>query len=82
MDAALGLWLTDEHGQPVDRSVARVEVLDPAGRPARHYSANVTIQRGRASFHVPWALNDAAGPWRIRARDVISGLTAERRVIR
>jgi hypothetical protein len=43
----------------------------------RHYSGNVTIRDGRAAYQIPFALNDAAGSWRVRARDVVSGLTAE-----
>jgi hypothetical protein len=78
----LDLSLVDESGAGVDRSVVRVEVLDPAGKPVPHYSGNVTIQNGRASFAIPFAMNDAAGAWRIRARDVVSGLTAERAVKR
>jgi hypothetical protein len=37
----------------------------------------VTVRDGRAAFRIPFALNDAPGAWRVRARDVISGLTAE-----
>ncbi len=74
----LELKLTEEAGTPVDRSVVRVEVVDPAGKVVRHYSGNVTIVDGRATFSLPFALNDAAGDWRLRARDVVSGLTAER----
>ena len=73
----LAVRLTDENGAPVDRSVVRLEVFDPAGKPARHYSGNVTVRDGRAVFHIPFALSDAAGSWRVRARDVVSGLTAE-----
>ena len=58
--------------------MVRVEVFDPAGKMARHYSGNVTVRNGRAAFHIPFALNDAPGAWRVRARDVVSGLTAER----
>ena len=58
--------------------MVRVEVFDPAGKPVRYYSGNATIRDGRAPFPVPFALNDAKGAWRVRARDVISGLTAER----
>jgi hypothetical protein len=57
--------------------VVHVDVLDPVGRPVRHYSGNVTIRDGRAAYQIPFALNDAAGSWRVRARDVVSGLTAE-----
>ena len=77
IDPNLDLRLTDEAGAPVDLSVARLEVFDPAGRLVRHYSGNVTIRDGRAAYHIPFAVNDASGTWRVRARDVISGLTAE-----
>ena len=79
---ALGIELFDENNVPVDRSVVHVEVFDPSGKLARPYSGNVTVKDGRAPFHVPFALNDAAGSWRIRARDVVSGLTAERSIKR
>ncbi len=61
----------------MDLSVVRVEVIDPAGRLARQYSGNVTVKDGRAAYQIPFALSDASGAWRVRARDVISGLTAE-----
>jgi hypothetical protein len=73
----LDLQLTDDAGAPVDLSVARLEVFDPAGRFVAHYSGNVTIREGRAAFSIPFALNDAKGSWLVRARDVIGGLTAE-----
>jgi len=76
----LSVRLSDERGRPVDLSVVRVEVLDPAGRLVRHYSQNVTVRDGRAIADIPWALNEAPGRWRVRARDVISGLRAERLV--
>ena len=66
----------------MDRSVVHVDVLDPAGKTARQYGGNVTVQDGHAKFDVPFALNDARGAWRVQARDVISGLTAERIVKR
>jgi hypothetical protein len=77
---ALEIRLTDQTGAPVDLSVVRIEVFDPAGKLARHYSGNVTVRNGRATFKIPFALNDAPGQWRIRARDVVSGLTAEQRI--
>jgi hypothetical protein len=73
--------LFDERKTPVDRSVVRIEVWDSAGKLARHYCTNVAINDGRGTIEIPFALNDA-GTWTIKARDVISGLTAERRVKR
>lgn len=78
----LGIRLAEEGGAPVDRSVVHVDVFDPAGKLVRPYSGNVTVRDGRAKFEVPFALSDAAGAWRVRARDVVSGLTAERIVKR
>jgi hypothetical protein len=77
IDKSLDLRLQDEAGAPVDLSVVRIEVLDPAGRLARQYSGNVTVKDSRAAYQIPFALSDASGAWRVRARDVVSGLTAE-----
>ncbi|MGE5648219.1 MAG: beta-galactosidase [Acidobacteriota bacterium] len=77
LDPKLNVKLADEAGAPVDLSVVRLEVFDPAGRLVQVYSGNVTVRDGKASFQVPFALNDAAGTWRVKARDVVSGLTAE-----
>jgi hypothetical protein len=78
----LSLRLADENGAPVDRSVVRVEVLDPSGRLVRHYSSNYTVRDGNAQIEIPFAINDPAGSWRVRAHDVISGITAERIITR
>jgi len=75
---ALEIRLLDETGAPVDRSVVHLDVLDPAGKPVQYYSGNVTVKDGHAEFQIPFALSDATGDWRIRGRDVISGLTEER----
>lgn len=80
IDESLTLRLTEAGGAPVDRSVVRCEVFDPQGRPVRHYSSNVTIVEGSGRLPIPWALEEAPGAWHVRARDVISGLTAERRI--
>ncbi len=78
MDGALRLRLTDEKGKGVDRSVVRVQVFDGQGREARHYSRNVWVEGGEGRVEIPFALSDR-GEWTIKARDVVSGLTAERR---
>jgi hypothetical protein len=75
--ATVTVRLNEEKGAPVDLSMVRLEVFDPAGRLVRHYSGNVTVREGRAEFLIPFALNDAAGAWRVRARDVASGLVGE-----
>jgi hypothetical protein len=80
VDAGLQIRLTDEHGQAVDRSVVHVEVFDPAGRLVRYYSGNADVVGGTAKFSIPFALSDMPGQWRVKVRDVISGLEANQEV--
>ena len=82
IDNQLHVTLRDENGAPVDLSVVRVEVFDPAGRSVRYYSANLTVRDGQGSFQIPFAISDTKGAWRVHARDVISGLTAETVIVR
>jgi hypothetical protein len=76
-DTTLTVHLTGERGAPVDLSVVHLEVFNPAGKPVHYYSGNVTVREGQARFPIPFALNDAKGTWRVRARDLVSGLAAE-----
>ncbi len=78
----LRIALADDKGAPVDLSVVRAEVYNPTGRLVRHYTANVTVRGGTARLAIPFALNDARGAWLVRVRDVVSGLTAETKVVR
>ena len=57
--------------------VARVEVLTPAGALAEHYCGNVLVRDGRGSHRIPFALNDAAGKWTVRIKDVATGQGSE-----
>ncbi|HSB13256.1 MAG TPA: beta-galactosidase [Bryobacteraceae bacterium] len=78
MDANLNLRLLDAAGAPVDRSVVHVEVFNPEDRLVREYCMNVDIVNGAGRIEIPFAMSDARGAWRIRVRDAISGLGAER----
>lgn len=80
VDAGLHIRLTDEHGQPVDRSVVHVDVYDPAGKRVAYYSGNADVVNGTAKFEIPFASNDMPGQWRVHVRDVISGLEANRNI--
>jgi hypothetical protein len=73
----LTIRLVDDRGDPVDRSVVSIEVHDPNGERIRYYSKNIDVVSGQGSFEIPFSLNDPAGDWRVVARDVISGRTAE-----
>lgn len=54
---------------PEARPVLHIEVTDPSGKVARHYSGNV--RNGWKT--IPFAYNDAPGRWTVRARDILSG---------
>ena len=58
--------------------VLRVEFLDPAGRSVACYSRNVLAAGGVYAGHVPLALSDRPGTWRIEVTDVTSGLSQMR----
>ncbi|MHB8899574.1 MAG: beta-galactosidase [Thermoguttaceae bacterium] len=67
-----------DDGPPGDH-VLHVELCGPDGQVVPHYTQNVLAAGGKAAVRVPLALNDQAGSWTIRACDVLSGTTAERR---
>ena len=63
--------------KPTDH-VFRIEVTPPgAEAPAFWYSSNVLAKEGRADVTIPLALNDPRGFWRIKVRDVATGLTTD-----
>jgi len=58
------------------RHVVRLEVSDPAGTPSSTYSYDVEAPNGVARFHIPLALNDPTGVWKIKCTDVATGVSA------
>lgn len=58
------------------RHVLHFEVTSPSGAAAPHYSRNVVAKNERASFGIPFSLNDPTGDWKIEVRDVASGVKA------
>jgi hypothetical protein len=53
-----------------------VELLGPDGKPRRHYSRNVLLDKLKGVVTLDLALNDPAGRWQIRVTDVASGKSA------
>lgn len=56
-----------------DTHVIHVDVTDPDGKPAPHYSGNLLARGGTAEKLLPFAVNDKTGKWLVRARDVLGG---------
>lgn len=67
------LSLSFDGAAPAEKQVFHVEVRNPAGELQYQYSGNVLAPGGAASKQIPLALNDPAGTWRIRIKDVLSG---------
>ena len=53
--------------------VFRLDVVDPTGRVVPYYSGNIAAPNGRATVLLPLAVNDKAGRWEIRVKDILSG---------
>jgi len=58
---------------PAANHVFHVEVVNPSGQTVGYYSGNVLAPEGHAAKVVPLAVNDPAGRWEIRVRDMLSG---------
>lgn len=57
--------------------VLAVEVLGPDGGRVDCYGKNVVAADGAGGFTLPLALSDSPGRWRVRARDVATGVAGE-----
>lgn len=60
---------------PADSHVYHLDVIDPQGVRALHYSGNIVAKEGRGYKLLPVALNDIAGEWKIRIRELFTGET-------
>jgi hypothetical protein len=59
--------------RPAATHVLHVEVSNPSGQIVGHYSGNLSAPGGRAAKLIPIALNDPAGRWEIRVKDILTG---------
>jgi hypothetical protein len=59
------------------RHIVHVQVTDPKGMARPLYTQNVVIRGGQGELSFLPALNEPAGDWRIEAREVVSGLSAQ-----
>lgn len=74
--AAFDATLHASSGKTPARHCLHMEVLDPEGKPMRHYARNLLTDDGHARVSVPLAINDPAGMWQVRVMDVATGRSA------
>ena len=67
----------DDRPAGVQPRITRWDVFDPLGKLVEHYSANLRSEGERARFEIPFAWNDPVGAWRVHARDLATGASAE-----
>lgn len=67
------LGLSLDGASPAAKQIFHVEVKNPAGEIQYPYSGNTVAPGGAASKQLTLALNDPAGTWQIRVKDVLSG---------
>ncbi|HOL68096.1 MAG TPA: hypothetical protein PKX93_11630, partial [bacterium] len=64
-------------GQPAENHVINLSVLNPQGQLVPYLCKNLDSLAGKVSFQIPTALNELAGVWKLQARDVATGVSAE-----
>ncbi|MBO4304735.1 MAG: hypothetical protein J6A21_09145, partial [Lentisphaeria bacterium] len=67
-----------EEGAPGKR-VFYLQILDPSGKAAYGMDRCLVAKDGKADFSFRMAFNDPEGIWTLKATDVLTGLTAERK---
>jgi Beta-galactosidase len=73
----LKVFLETDGGAASGPHVFVLEVFNPEGRKLNYYGGNLVAGNGSVTTAFSTALDDIPGRWRIRARDVLSGLAAE-----
>jgi hypothetical protein len=63
-----------------EKSLVRCHFFGPDGRFLSDYAKNVLVEKGSGSVVLPSALNDARGTYTLKATDVVTGASAERKI--
>lgn len=63
-------------GEP-GRHPVFLEIMRPQGTAIKHYDSTFDCERGLGEAYISLSLNEAPGPYIIKARDILTGLTAE-----
>ncbi|MCE5271154.1 beta-galactosidase [bacterium] len=72
-----GATVLAAEGKEAGPHVLVARVFDPSGAAVDYYGKNLSAQNGQASFSLPLALSDTPGRWRVRVRDVVSGVSGQ-----
>ena len=67
--------------EAVGDHILHLDLIDPAGKSARHYARNELAPSGKLSCIVPLALNERPGTWTVRVCDVLTGTVGEAKIL-
>jgi hypothetical protein len=71
--AAVGVAFAE--ATPAANHVLHIDVVNPSGQILRYYSGNLLAPEGRAASRIPIAINDPAGRWEVRVKDLLTAQT-------
>jgi len=71
----------DAGAEPLGDHVLHVDLVAPGGDSAWHYARNELAPSGKLSLVVPLAVNEKAGLWIVRVRDVLTGVAGGTQVL-
>ena len=55
----------------------RITIISPENKEVDHYTKNIYLPNGKGEYKFIPALNDVCGEWKIKVRDIVSGLQKE-----
>lgn len=62
--------------------ILHAELVPPQGEPRFFWKRNLTANHGQAEFRLRIAENDPDGPWTFRVTDVMTGVSAEKTILK
>lgn len=58
--------------------IVRLEISNPQGEEVEPYCKNLLLTNGKLKGRIPLALNDPQGKWKIKVKDVLTGISKNR----
>ena len=80
-DFVANLQIIASDGKP-ERHIIHAELIPPKGEPRFFMKRNLIAENGKAEFRIRMADNDPNGVWTLKATDVMTGISAEAKVIK
>ena len=81
-DFVAELQIELEGAAAAGKHVIHAELIPPQGEARFFLQRNLTAENGKAEFRIRIAENDPAGEWTFRAVDVLTGVSAEKKIIK